>query len=86
MSLIEKIKHTAPLAYNELKDYYITKFPELNSFSIDSLQFELLIGICIGFFNEQKLELSVTDIEPNTLSDAILEVFVGFEKTISHYS
>lgn len=87
--LVEKLKRVCPKAWGEfalLSREILDSSEATASHAIESLPFELQLGIYLRFFKINDLEFDYNNTEPNQYEDEIFALFSNFENVISHYS
>ncbi len=83
------IKAEAPKAWLEFNEFVYQNFNTfINSYQIDfeHIPFEFQVGVFKSYFDEQGMELDVSNLGNDELQKEIFSNFIIHEKVVSHYS
>lgn len=82
-----KLIAIAPNAWKDVEKYYQTNFASFSvNHTLQSLPFDMSIGIYLHYFIENGVDWDVNNTDYQLLPDTLLDVFENYEKVISHYS
>lgn len=88
-NILLSIAEKAPLSSKELIQFINMRyhvFFKRHNISTETLPQEMLLGVIIKFFNENSIEFAIADTDDTSLTDAIIDTFVEYDKVIAHYS
>lgn len=88
-NILLSIAEKAPLSSKELIQFINIRyhvFFKRHNISTETLPKEMLLGVIIKFFNENSIEFAIADTDDTSLTDAIIDTFVEYDKVIAHYS
>ena len=81
-----KLKTIAPVAWTDIEEYFTTNYPAFSTFKLETLPFDITIGIYLHYFIENGVEWDINNTDYQLLPETLVEVFENYEKVISHYS
>ncbi len=78
-SFLESINKNFPKSFKYFEDYYSENFDD-EKFPLESLNFEMGLGLFLSFFNHINSDIELYSYEKEALKDAVNEAFSTYEE------
>lgn len=83
------IQIQCPKAWGDFNTFYNSEYasnPSLKNINFIELPFEMQLGVMLRYFNDNGIEVDLSNTDLSILPDHITEAFKTHENVISHFS